>query len=605
MSEDAAGPLPVDHAVVVLDLQRVRWTSDPRGPSALFGLFHGDGAERSWRTTAGGPLRRADLPPFRALADHRPVPTELLGHRQPDGTTRWLRLTARPVDWHGDRAVSVVVEEAGAADPLMCSWALDVTHGVVESALVTNGPVPDIGGTSIWGLAADERPAPLSAYLALVVESDVPRVRQALARAAEGSAQELTVGVSHPSGERRWFHLLVGRDGDARTLTGLTRDVTAHHDAEIVALRIAAQLGQTARLEGLAQLAAGIAHDVNNLLGAVGIQVEMAQRAVVRGESPAAFLADLRSAVDRGVDLTRQLLAFSRLDDGHPQPIDVNLVATQVRDLTRGLLPGSIAQRLDPAPDLPAVALAPGQLEQVLTTLVVNARDAMPGGGTLTVSTAAVADAETGRPWVRVSVADTGTGMDEATAARACEPFFTTKPRDQSTGLGLAVAHGIVTRNGGRLQIDTAPGHGTRMHVAFPPAPETFPAATAGRRPGNGRLVLVVEDDSALRTVVGRALADAGYTTVTTDDPRVAVATVRTAPMPVVISDVVLPDLSGAELAAQLRALHPGLPVLLMSGGQDDRRLVAPADVITLHKPFTIAALITAVGHALASPPLG
>jgi signal transduction histidine kinase len=613
-------PTPMDRAVIVLDQDRVHWTSDPRGPGALAGLFHTEqpgaeqpGAEQpgaedaagSWVTAAGDPCRRRDLPVFRALADRVPVTGELLGHLAPDGSTRWLLLTAHPVDWQGAPAVSVVVEEAGPvlarerlqrrmaaaqAQARMATWVLDLESGLVET---TNGE-------ALWGLPVTGVPRPIEDYLQFVHEDDVGRVRAAIQRAGEQSSQELTVAVELADGARRWYHLLMGRGDDESptTLRGLTRDVTRHHEAESATTRMEAQLAQAARLESLGQLAGGIAHDVNNLLGAVGIQVELAERALRRGEAASSYLHDIGEAVDRGVDLTRQLLAFSRLDEVHAELVDVNQVASQVRSLTRGLLPAQITQRLETTPDLPPVVLARGQLEQVLMNLVVNARDAMPDGGVLTVSTAVVLDEESGQRWVQVVVSDTGTGMDEEIAARVFDPFFTTKPRGQGTGLGLAVVQGIVAKGGGRLRVDTAPGQGTRMNVALPAAfaPTNGSTTAPPRRPGRGQLVVVVEDDAALRTVIAAALGDAGYTTVATDDPAVALATVTTTAVPVVVSDVVMADVSGPELAEQLRAARPGLQVLLMSGYADGR---LEGQDIALHKPFSVAQLVAAVEQAL------
>jgi signal transduction histidine kinase len=481
-------PLPMDRAVIVLDRSRVHWTSDPRGPGAMVGLFHdaeggvreeGDQQDRtgSWVTADGDPCRRADLPVFRALSERVPVTGELLGHRAPDGSTRWLLLTAHPVDWHGAAAVSVVVEEAAPvlarerrhrrmvaaqAEARMASWELDLETGLVETT----------GGEALWGLPVDGLPRPIDDYLQFVHEDDVARIRAAIQRAGEQPRQELTVAVELADGEHRWYHLLVMRsdDGSPTTLRGLTRDVTRHHEAESATARMEAQLAQAARVESLGQLAGGIAHDVNNLLGVVGIQVELAERALRRGEAASTYLHNIGEAVDRGVDLTRQLLAFGRLDEVHAELVDVNQVANQVRSLTSGLLPARITQRLETTPDLPPVVLASGQLEQVLMNLVVNARDAMPDGGVLTVSTAVALDEESGQRWVQVVVSDTGTGMDESTVARVFDPFFTTKPRGQGTGLGLAVVQGIVAKGGGRLRVDTALGEGTRMNVALPAA---------------------------------------------------------------------------------------------------------------------------------------
>ncbi len=396
------------------------------------------------------------------------------------------------------------------------------------------------------------------------------------------------------------------------------------------------QLHQHQRLESLGQLAGGVAHDFNNLLAVIlnytefiGDAVDTAARAP-GGGSWRTVLHDVdqvKAASGRAVDLTQQLLAFARRDVVQPRALNLNHVIRGVEEL----LHRSIGERVELAVSLPQrlqpVLADPGQVEQILVNLAVNARDAMPTGGTLTIATADVdvpaapgsPTADSGAPpaglragrWVRLEVSDTGQGMAPEILDRVFEPFFTTKPTGEGSGLGLATVHGIVTQIGGSITIDSEPGLGTTFTMVFP-ATDTAPTAaepgTTARPRGGGETVLVVEDGTELREVTHRILSRAGYDVVSAANGYEALEVAARHPTPVtlLLTDLIMPFMTGDELADRMRTRHPGVRVLFMSGYAQPL-LAAGARLETddplLAKPFSRSALLTKVLEVLDQPP--
>jgi CheY-like chemotaxis protein len=300
-----------------------------------------------------------------------------------------------------------------------------------------------------------------------------------------------------------------------------------------------------------------------------------------------------------------------------PRVLDLTGVVLEMEELLRRTLGEHVVLRTSLAADLWPIMADYGQLEQVLVNLAVNARDAMPEGGTLTLDTENIAvdrvyastrtDLRPGR-YVRLRVSDTGVGMSREVAARAFEPFFTTKPKGQGTGLGLATIHGIVTQAGGHVQIYSEPGLGTTFTVLLPTTDAPVPDALEEERSepvrGGGETILVVEDEPAMLEVTRRILADHGYTVLTADSGPAALALVEGhgAAIDVLLTDVVMPEMLGKEVAERVGALRPGIRVLFMSGyAQPVLDDLPPAEVI-LDKPFTEAALLTRLRALLASP---
>jgi signal transduction histidine kinase/ActR/RegA family two-component response regulator len=352
-----------------------------------------------------------------------------------------------------------------------------------------------------------------------------------------------------------------------RDVSERVRSEQARRDAE-------AQLAHTQRLEAIGMLAGGVAHDFNNVLTTIGGSAHLL-RDEPDDEQRLTLLDDIEAAQDRGATLTRQLLAFARREAVSPEVLDLGALVTDSQRLMQRLAGERMPISCDVAPDV-RVRADLSQLEQALANLISNARDAMPEGGTCTITVRVHTDAD-GTRWARLRVSDTGIGMDPRTAARAFEPFFTTKPRGLGTGLGLASVHGIVLQHGGRAHIESSPGAGTSVVLEFPctDAPIDAPHNRITTLPieerGIGN-VLVADDDDGTRAVVGRILQRAGYRVHLVPDGMQALRQLQSDPSAydLLVTDVVMPGLTGPQLATRARAQQPTLPILFMSGYPED-----------------------------------
>ncbi len=407
------------------------------------------------------------------------------------------------------------------------------------------------------------------------------------------------------------------RTDDGPIVVVAIRDVTEQQRLrdEAEKERLEARLQRTQRLESLGQLAGGVAHDFNNLLAVILNYAAF----IVEDAAGTPFAADaeqIARAGRRGSELTHQLLAFARREVIRPRPLDVNAVVREVQQMLSRSIGEHIALGTNLALTVPPVMADPGQLEQVLVNLAVNARDAMPSGGQLTIDTnivdvdvqhAARAGLEPAR-YVRLRVSDTGTGMPADVVDRAFDPFFTTKPSGEGTGLGLATVYGIVTQAGGTVHIYSEPGLGTTITVLLPTtaqAPQDQSDAGADRNlHGQGQTVLVVEDEAALRQVTSRILRRGGYTVLTADDGADAlrIATEHPDPIDVLVTDVVMPGMLGKEVAQRVTVIRPQIKVLYMSGYAQPvlaSHGTLDPDVYLLEKPFTSVELLAAVQDQL------
>ncbi len=375
------------------------------------------------------------------------------------------------------------------------------------------------------------------------------------------------------------------------------------------------QLRQTQKMEAVGRLAGGVAHDFNNLLTVIFSSGEQLQARV--GLNPQ--LTSIQMAAERAARLTRQLLAFSRQQVLAAQTLDLGGLLANLTEMFSRLLGEDIALQVTCGTALRPVFADPGQLEQVVLNLVVNARDAMPDGGTLSISVQNVdlgpAYVEghpeaTAGPYVLLAVSDTGVGMDKATQARVFEPFFTTKAPGKGTGLGLATVFGIVKQSGGHIWVYSEPGMGTTFKVYLPEATAT-PAASTPTSEGRGDLdeggnetILLVEDEDQVREVARDCLRQAGYTVLEVKNGKEAIALLARAQAPVdlLLTDVIMPGMNGRVVAELAQSIQPGLRVLYMSGYTDDailRHGVLEAGVAFLEKPFMPATLRRKVREAL------
>jgi two-component system, cell cycle sensor histidine kinase and response regulator CckA len=377
---------------------------------------------------------------------------------------------------------------------------------------------------------------------------------------------------------------------------GVSSDVT-----ERVALE--ARLARAERLETVGQLAGGIAHDFNNLLAVIASYAGFLRETVEPGSQAAEDVEQILAASQAANELTRRLLLFSRRRSGNPEMVDLTAVVADTEQLLQRALGEPIELRTRVEPDLWPVRADRAQLEQVLMNLAINARDAMPEGGFLTIEAVNLAAADGDA--VRLTVTDTGTGMPEEVADRAFEPFFSTKPAAEGRGLGLATVYGIVRGAGGTVELRSEPGLGTTVTVQLPasrePMPVTEPDEAAQPAAGTGERVLLVEDNEAVRILTERILTDSGYAVIGAPDGIAATAAYDDE-VDVLLTDVVMPGISGQELADQLRERRPGLPVVFVSGYTEDhvvedaRRAGATAFV---EKPFSAEDLLRAVRAVL------
>jgi signal transduction histidine kinase/CheY-like chemotaxis protein len=410
----------------------------------------------------------------------------------------------------------------------------------------------------------------------------------------------------------------IGRLADAfNTMTDhVVRDLAARETAAAERRLLEDQLRQSQKMEAVGKLAGGVAHDFNNLLTAI-----LGYSSLLLDELPAGApvrreIEQIQHAGQSAASLTQQLLAFSRRQILQPRVLDLNEVVRSIEPLLKRLISEDVDLQTRLSPSLAHVSADPGQIEQIIVNLAVNARDAMPGGGRLTIETADVvldesyaaqhAGTKVG-PHVMLAVSDTGRGMDLQTRERIFEPFFTTKRRGEGTGLGLATVYGIVKQSGGSIWVYSEPGHGAAFKVYLPATTRAVtqpPAVPASKRIDGTETILVAEDQPEVRSIVRTILTRHGYTVLEAADGEEALRMLREHPGPIhlLLTDVVMPSIGGPELVRRLRETQPAIKVLYTSGYTDDaivRHGVLEAGIAFLEKPFTPTTLLTRVREAL------
>jgi two-component system cell cycle sensor histidine kinase/response regulator CckA len=413
-------------------------------------------------------------------------------------------------------------------------------------------------------------------------------------------------------GEIRQVNLsaeLIELDGMPCVLA-ITQDVTETQELED-------QFRQAHKMQALGRLAAGVAHDFNNLLCVTMGYSELSLQHIDPAHPVARNLIEIKLAAERAVTLTRRLLGFSRQQILFPRILDFNAVVDNLHQMLLRMIGEDITLVFKPGIGLGRIKADLGQIEQILMNLIVNARDAMPKGGTIIIQTSNVqlddgyVDSHFSVPpgrYIMLSVSDSGSGMDERTSSRIFEPFFTTKAPGQGSGLGLSTVYGIVKQSEGHIWVYTEPGRGTTFKMYFPrreESAEPVPQSTPETEPGGGvETILVVEDDESLRKMIVTLLASAGYKVLDAGTAEAAVRIAQSAedPIDLLLSDVLLPDLNGVELSALVKTIQPGLRVLLVSGYTGD--LIAQykamdSNVKLVEKPFSRRGLLANVYDVL------
>jgi PAS domain S-box-containing protein len=431
-------------------------------------------------------------------------------------------------------------------------------------------------------------------------------------RAGEVDRYELEKRFIRKDGGVVWTRLSAGcvrkPDGALDYLVVLVEDISQRKAAEAALEHSRAQLRQAQKMEAVGNLAGGVAHDFNNLLQALLSQAQLLRTYAHDPERVKALGLELAQQISHGASLTRQLLLFSRRETTRREPFDLNHAVRDATKMLRRLVRANIALDIELADEALTVTADRGQFEQVLMNLTVNASDAMPEGGRLTIRTGALAGR---RVWL--SVEDTGTGIPDAIRERIFEPFFTTKGAGKGTGLGLSVVHGIVSQHGGSIEVDSEPGRGTRFRVILPAAaPAELSAAAedaaevAELQVGKGERILVVEDEEAAREGLRDILQSVGYEVTAAASGEEVGTLPADQPFDVLLTDLMLPGISGWDLAENLQERWPSLRVILMSGYAEDeavRRGIGKGNMRFLQKPFDMAHLAREIRHALTQPP--
>lgn len=464
----------------------------------------------------------------------------------------------------------------------------------------------------------------LDAHLNAIDPEDKQRVMADLADVAKQAGQTKTSEWRHRhrDGQHRWLEALainhLGEPGVDGIVVNI-RDITERRRAEAERQALQDQLQHAVKMESIGRLAGGVAHDFNNLLTAILGNVELAVRKARNGQPVNDSLNEIREATLSAAALTRQLLAFSRKQVIAPRTLDANELIGRMDKMLKRLIGEDIHLRAVPGENLGSVRADPGLLEQAIVNLVVNARDAMPNGGSLVIETADLTldsayqrlhpGAEAGR-YVMLAISDTGVGMSDEVKAHIFEPFFTTKPRGEGTGLGLATTYGAVRQSNGFIDVYSQVGKGTTFKIYLPvvgqdaerlttPSPDD-PAALRGGK----ETILVVEDDQRVRDLVCRSLSAFGYEVLVASSgaDAVGVATARQTPIHLLLTDVIMPGMNGRELSERLVQLHPEMRVLFTSGYTENiiaQHGILETGIEFLSKPYTLEVLAHKVRKVL------
>ena len=511
-------------------------------------------------------------------------------------------------------------QERTDAELVRAEERLELAQGV---ARIGAWDIDLVTGQTVWShsmgqiLGVGDAPAANELFQSLIHADDRERMdRELAASLTRGGDYELDFRIVRPDGGVRWLltrgRVISDETGQPVRKVGAAIDISERHEADDENVKLEQQLRQAQKLHAIGRLAGGVAHDFNNVLLAIRGYGELALRAIGRGADATQEVQEMLAGAERAAALTRQLLAFSRRQVLRSDTIDLRDTVRDMDKMLRPLLGDDVLLVTELCDEPVLVQGDPGQLEQVLANLAVNARDAMVDGGRLTVRVG-VADIDATQAFdgaaVRsavLSVTDTGSGMEPETVEQMFDPFFTTK--SDGTGLGLATVHGIVTQSGGSIWVHSEPGQGSTFKIYLPLVhgtvtqkpllPDVLPAG------GLGETILLVEDDPQVRAVVAKMLESLEYRVLPAGDGEDALelAEAFDGPIDLLVSDLVMPGLGGRQVAARLRESNPDTAVLYMSGYSDEavvRRGVVDPNASFLQKPFATADLARRVGQML------
>jgi PAS domain S-box-containing protein len=547
-----------------------------------------------------------------------------------DGRSRWVRCSTQPTveggRVEGLRGVMVDIDSRKRAEEelrksqLLLRNVLDSSMAVVTVKdmegryILANRRFHEINGTEPDRVLGRTDHDIFPRKRAEKIRRDDVRIL------ARGKGEETEDGMTLADGEHSYLTMRIPLREESGRIYAICTMATDVTDLK----RVESELRQSQKMEAIGRLAGGIAHDFNNLLTAINGYSSLALSMIEAGTPLQGYMQEILRSGERAAALTRQLLAYSRKQVMAPSILDLNAIVVDMQDLIRRLIGEDFVIRTDLAPDLKPVNVDRGQVEQILLNLVVNARDAMPRGGTLalaTVNAVVQPGAEAARlevspgSFVRLTVSDTGAGMSPQVKARLFEPFFTTKGAGKGTGLGLSVVYGIVKQSGGGIEVESEVGKGSSFHIYLPQArvrtraPEASEPPSMTARQSGHETVLLVEDEESVRQFVHLALQSLGYTVLTAANGMEALGVLdaNRARVQLVITDVVMPVMGGDELAAEIRRMNLPLPILYISGYSEVRNREPREEnrELFLQKPFSPAELAEKVRRALELAPAG
>jgi PAS domain S-box-containing protein len=548
-----------------------------------------------------------------------------------DGSRISVLLGATLLDGESDRGICFVLdytEQRQAEKALLKSKEhLDLSQrvgkiGSFEWDFQSRKCVWSAEMEALYGLQPGSYSGGYEDWAALIEPEDLPGVLDDFYRSLKEGEFISEWRATLPGGDTRRFNsrakLFYDEQGKPLRMVGVNMDVTEHKQVETERRSLEAQLLQSQKMESIGRLAGGVAHDFNNLLTAILGYSQLLQRRLGSNESFLGEISEVIKAAQRAENLTRQLLAFSRKQTLQPKVLDINYVISDLHKMLSRLISEDIDLITNLKPDLWRVKVDPGQLEQVIVNLVINARDAMPAGGRISIATNHLTVAETAvfkelriEPgnYIKLTIKDTGCGMDKNTRAHIFEPFFTTKESGKGTGLGLATVYGVVKQSGGHITVHSKLNHGTTFTIYLPSVEQLVEMAPVGENadsplPGS-ETILLAEDDKFVRTLSARVLRDQGYTVIEASNGEDALNLVRNHADQVIhllMTDVVMPRMGGKQLSEEIKRLRPDIKILFTTGYVDTSALdcgVLETDIPLLQKPFTPLTLARTVHETL------